>query len=153
MSPVQIVELWGRILKILRAATALRDLARMVEVIIEHVPAMRPEGPVKEALSDWTRITLLYLGPITPDKLEAESTLSAVEYQLLCRNRNGVVSLPPFLDISVVCVCECVCVCVCWSHAKLRGKSVNDGTQIRCFMAINICTNGHQQYHQDQQLT
>ena len=113
MSPVQIVELWGRILKILRAATALRDLARMVEVIIEHVPAMRPEGPVKEALSDWTRITLLYLGPITPDKLEAESTLSAVEYQLLCRNRNGVVSLPPFLDISVVCVCECVCVCVC----------------------------------------
>ena len=127
---VQIVELWGRILKILRATTAMRDLVRTVEAVIEHAPVMRPEGAVKEALSDWKRITLLWLGPSKPDKLGAESTLSAVEYQLLCRNRASVVSLPALHSG-----------CVCWSHASLHGKRVVDGVQNWCFTfrLINIC--------------
>ena len=60
---MQIIELWSRILKLLRANTALRDLTRTVEVVLKHAPAMRPQGAVKEALSDWKRITLLWLGP------------------------------------------------------------------------------------------
>ena len=138
MLPMQIVELWGRILKNLRAATASRDLARIVEVIIEHAPAMKTQGAVKEALSDWKRITLLWLGPINPDKLEAESNLSAVEYQLLCRNRNGVVSFLAFLGIPVVGV-----------GTMPNCKSVLDGVSSWCFMLIKTClgASGHQQCH------
>ena len=97
MSAVQVVELWGRILQIVRAGTALRDLINLVEVAIEHAPATEHEGVETEALREWVRETLVWLGPATPAKLAAEKTMLGIEYQLLCCNRTGVVSLHTLL--------------------------------------------------------
>lgn len=107
MLAVQVVELWGRILKIVRGRTALRDLVHLVEAAIEHAPATEHEGAVKEALQEWVRETLTWFQPPDPKKLAAEGTLLGIEYQLLCCNRTGAVSLRTLLRFPAVFALGC----------------------------------------------
>lgn len=107
MLAVQVVELWGRILKIVQGRTALRDLIDLVKVAIEHAPATEHDGAVKEALQEWARETLLWFQPPDPKKPAAEGTLLGIEYQLLCRSRTGGVSLHTLLCFPAVSAWGC----------------------------------------------
>ena len=136
MLAVQVIELWGRILKIVRGRTALRDLIHLVEVAIEHAPATEHEGAVKEALREWVRLMLPWLQPFDPKKVAAEGTLLAVEYQLLCCNRTGVVSLHSLLCFAAVSALGCasgmVTSCLVLSETFEWWVGGDSGQQLCC---------------------
>lgn len=104
---MQVLELWSRILKIVRAGAVLCDLIHLVEAVIKHAPATEHEGVEKEALREWVRETLVLLGLATTKKLATEGTLLGIEYQLLCCNRTGGVSLHTLLCFPAVSALGC----------------------------------------------
>lgn len=85
---VQIVTLWGQVLKKVGAARPLRALVRTVEAATPYASSTAAK---KEALDDWRRIILCWLQPADSAQLAAEGVLYPFQYLLLCNNRSSTV--------------------------------------------------------------